>query len=98
LDDLKVIHERDVEDTLGIAEKQPAQLTHEFEISGDLSHLHDVHNVVYAAMGGSALAALFVSAWPKLPVPFEVVREYDLPAFVGPNTLVIAASYSGNTE
>ena len=98
LDDLTYIHERDVEDTLGIAEKQPAQLTHEFEIIGDTSMLHDVENIVYAAMGGSALAALLVHAWPKLSVPFEVVREYELPAYVGPNTLVIAASYSGNTE
>lgn len=98
LDDLKLIHERDVEDTLGIAERQPAQLTHELEISGDTSRLNDVHNVVYAAMGGSALASMFVKSWPKLSVPFEVVRDYDLPNYVGPNTLVIAGSYSGNTE
>jgi len=31
-------------------------------------------------------------------VPFLVVRNYDLPAFVGPDTVVVAASYSGNTE
>ena len=66
LDDLSYIHERDVEDTLGIAEKQPSQLTHEFQIDGDTSTLHDVHNIVYAAMGGSALAATLVHAWPKL--------------------------------
>ena len=32
------------------------------------------------------------------PLPVEVVRGYDLPAWVGPSTLVIASSYSGTTE
>ena len=33
LDDLKLIHERDAEDTLGIAERQGRQLAHKFETS-----------------------------------------------------------------
>jgi glucose/mannose-6-phosphate isomerase len=37
-------------------------------------------------------------SWPGVPVPFEVVRGYEIPAYVGPNTLFIACSYSGNTE
>lgn len=97
LDDLKVIHERDTHDTLGVAERQWQQLTHQFELSGN-HEFGQIENVVYAAMGGSALAALFMHTWPKLNVPFEVVRDYDLPAYVNEKTLVIAASYSGNTE
>jgi glucose/mannose-6-phosphate isomerase len=31
-------------------------------------------------------------------VPFEVVRGYALPAYVGPGTLAFVSSYSGNTE
>jgi glucose/mannose-6-phosphate isomerase len=31
-------------------------------------------------------------------VPLLVNRDYDLPAFVGPHSLVVAMSYSGNTE
>jgi glucose/mannose-6-phosphate isomerase len=31
-------------------------------------------------------------------VPMSIVRDYDLPAFVQPSTLVVAASYSGSTE
>jgi glucose/mannose-6-phosphate isomerase len=97
LDDLKYIHDRDAQDALGIAEKQAAQLVQTFELIGN-REFGTIHNVVYAGMGGSALAALLVHTWPKLNLPFEVVRDYDLPAYVGPNTLVIAASYSGNTE
>src|SRR3982751_2773424 len=97
LDDLKLIHERDAQNALGIAEGQWRQLLHGFELHG--SHTFgDIHNVVYAGMGGSALAASLVHSWPTLGLPFEIVRDYDLPAYVGNNTLVIVASYSGNTE
>ena len=97
LDDLKLIHERDAQDTLGIAARQGEQLLHTFDIQGNVA-FHDIDTIVYTGMGGSALAALLVHTWPKVTIPFEVVRDYDLPAHVGPRTLVIAASYSGNTE
>jgi hypothetical protein len=35
LDDLKLIHERDQQDTLGIAERQWQQLQHQFEVFQD---------------------------------------------------------------
>lgn len=96
LDDLKYIHEKDVQDTLGIAGKQWEQLLQSFNLgSVDLS---GVQNVVYGAMGGSALAALLLYTWPTVNVPFEIVRNYTLPSYVGKGTLFIAASYSGNTE
>jgi glucose/mannose-6-phosphate isomerase len=49
-------------------------------------------------MGGSALAAAVSQSWPGYNVPFEVVRGYDIPAYVSSRTYFIAASYSGNTE
>ncbi len=58
-----------------------------------------IRNVVFAGMGGSAisgdLARLYLS---DLPMPMESVRDYELPAYVGPGTLVFVSSYSGNTE
>ena len=97
LDDLKMIHERDAQDALGVAAKQAAQLTQELTLLGQ-AKFTDIHNVVYSGMGGSALAALLLRTWPPVAVPFEVVRDYDIPPYVGPDTLFIAASYSGNTE
>ena len=97
LDDLKLIHERDAADALGIAEKQGQQLLRDLPLVGDISFTN-IHNVVYAGMGGSALAADFIGTWPRLHIPFEVVRDYNLPEYVGAQTLVIVASYSGNTE
>ncbi|HEX2172112.1 MAG TPA: bifunctional phosphoglucose/phosphomannose isomerase [Dehalococcoidia bacterium] len=56
--------------------------------------------VLLLGMGGSAiggdLARDLVAG--ECPVPFQVNRDYDLPAWVDRRTLVIASSYSGNTE
>lgn len=95
LDDLKLIHERDADDTLGIAERQGRQLSHGFETS---QKPVDVDNIVYAGMGGSALAALLSTSWPAYTKPFQVLRGYDIPAYVSERTYFIACSYSGNTE
>lgn len=98
LDDLKLIHERDQQDTLGIAEKQWQQLGTAFEVENDHLSSDNIANIVYAGMGGSALAALVSNTWPGYSVPFEVVRDYDIPNYVSSDTFFIAASYSGNTE
>ena len=97
LDDLKLIHNRDAQDALGRAEKQWQQLDAEFEVQAGL--LPDrIDNVVWAGMGGSALSALVAQKWPGVNRPFEIVRDYELPQYVGENTLCFIASYSGNTE
>lgn len=96
LDDLKMIHERDSEDTLGIAEKQWQQYLHNFGFSW--TPPREIHEVVVAGMGGSGLAAKAYKVVGGLHVPFEVIQDYDLPERVGENTLLICSSYSGNTE
>lgn len=57
-------------------------------------------NVIIAGMGGSAIGGdLLRSIFePHLEMPVGVSRDYHLPGYVGRETLVIAASYSGNTE
>lgn len=95
LDDLKYIHERDAEDALGTAEKEHEQLRYEFVLD---RFNFEPANIVYAGMGGSALAALLSTTWPGYKLPFEIVRNYDVPEYVSADTLFIASSYSGNTE
>jgi glucose/mannose-6-phosphate isomerase len=60
----------------------------------------DIDKIVICGMGGSAIGGdLLRSLASKLNKPqIFVNRGYDLPAFVDPKTLVIASSYSGNTE
>lgn len=59
-----------------------------------------VNKVVVVGMGGSAIGADLlrgIAASQEKPL-FFVHRDYNLPAFVDESTLVIASSYSGNTE
>ncbi len=97
LDDLRYIHEKDAVDTLGIAARQASQLLDDFTFPVE-PQFGTINNVVFAGMGGSALAAEIVRVWPGLPVPFEIVRGYDIPRYLDGNTLFIASSYSGTTE
>ena len=57
-------------------------------------------NVLVVGMGGSAIGGdlLRTLALDEAAVPVVVSRSYRLPAWVGPETVVIASSYSGNTE
>jgi len=59
-----------------------------------------VNKVVVLGMGGSAIGGdlLRVLAEPECAVPIVTNRDYTVPAFVNAATLVIACSYSGNTE
>jgi glucose/mannose-6-phosphate isomerase len=55
---------------------------------------------VVSGMGGSSLGAhVMVSACAdKLAIPVELVNGYDLPEYVGKDTLAVLSSYSGTTE
>ncbi|HEY5668333.1 MAG TPA: bifunctional phosphoglucose/phosphomannose isomerase [Candidatus Saccharimonadales bacterium] len=96
LDDLKLIHERDPQDALGVSGRQWEYLDRTFD--AQFTPTAPIENVVLAGMGGSALPGVIVNSWPQLTVPFEIVRNYDIPAYVGGKTLFISSSYSGNTE
>ena len=57
-----------------------------------------INGIVLCGMGGSAFAGAILHSYLDFSVPFEVCRSYFLPKWVDHNTLVIVASYSGNTE
>lgn len=57
-------------------------------------------NVIIAGMGGSAIGGELIKDYTRniAKVPIEVSREYVLPSYADGNSLVILASYSGDTE
>lgn len=63
-------------------------------------NLGSIHAIVFCGMGGSAISGnLAINVLKdELRLPFMVNRGYSIPAWAGKNTLVIASSYSGNTE
>ncbi len=100
LDDKNFIENRDPAGALAVAAAECEQADFNVDVWNGEHDGREIRNVVVAGMGGSALAALLVKIWMKqeLKLPFEVVRTYDLPQYVDDKTLVIASSYSGNTE
>lgn len=60
----------------------------------------DIKNIVIVGMGGSAIGGDLVRTFlaSKLLIPFQICRHYVLPEYVDDETLVVASSYSGNTE
>jgi len=60
----------------------------------------DFQRLVFAGLGGSAIGADLVRSYLffESKIPIQVVREYDLPAYVDSSVLVFISSYSGNTE
>jgi bifunctional phosphoglucose/phosphomannose isomerase len=100
LDDINVIKQYDPGDVLSGVLNVPDQARYEVTVHEESNRRRDFKNIVIAGMGGSALAAdmvrVLTAGW--LHLPLEVVKGYDLPGFVGEETLVIAVSHSGNTE
>lgn len=81
----------------------PNQLSEAIEIinNSSLQKLqHNISSVVICGLGGSGIGAKLVSEWvdQSINVPIILCQNYKLPKFVSKETLVIACSYSGNTE
>lgn len=77
--------------------REAVKIAREATISIDSSA---ITHVVVSGMGGSGIGGKVASQLVEnsMAVPLLVVNGYSLPAYVGPNTLLIVSSYSGNTE
>jgi len=73
-----------------------AALSAEIDVDSDM----DWSGVVCLGMGGSGAGGMFLSALADDSggLPFVVWNNYGLPSWWGPDWLVLATSYSGNTE
>lgn len=81
----------------------PKQLKTALEIGEQATlskHNQPIHHIVVLGMGGSGIGGEFVAGFVRdyCKVPFLACKGYELPAYVGENSLVIASSFSGNTE
>ena len=103
LDDYTSIKKLDPQNMLAEIDNLPDQLESAWELGRgySLPTWPNLHQVVIAGMGGSAIAADLLGAYlqPVCRSPIFVHRDYGLPAWaIGPETLLIASSHSGNTE
>jgi len=103
LDDASVYKQYDMESMATHLRKMPElcqqahQLATKFELPKEYA---EVNRVVILGMGGSAIGGSLVRSLveSEAKLPILVLRDYDLPAFADDKALVIASSYSGNTE
>jgi len=104
LDDLKIIAKYDRSGMLETIESFPAQcrdaksIGYGFDLPASFKIQYK--NVVSTGLGGSAIGSDLARSYiaDDSETPLFVNRNYRLPGFVGEGTLVIASSYSGNTE
>ncbi len=80
----------------------PKQLIESAEIAAQfsLTKTYNFQNIVITGLGGSGIGGAIISDLLKASskFPIHVNKGYNLPGFANQHTLVIACSYSGNTE
>ncbi len=103
LDNLNTISKLDEADILKTIRDLPAQIERcwsDWQRIAIPSHYITCKNVLILGMGGSGVAGALVSSLARYEckLPVEVCRDYNIPTWVDKNTLVIAISFSGETE
>lgn len=80
----------------------PAHLRKAVEIADKFKLDYEPHleNVLICGLGGSGIGGTILSQLlaDHCSLPIVVSKDYEIPAFVNEKTVVIACSYSGNTE
>src|SRR3954463_14401746 len=103
LEDVRSIARRDPGHMLPAIAAFPDQMRKAWQMSRELSipdRYKATTRIALLGMGGSAVCGDLVRAIfsDRMTVPLVSVRDYELPAWVDPSTLVIAVSHSGATE
>ena len=78
--------------------KRAEEIGQAIQLNPDLGK--GITKIVCSGLGGSAIGADFIRSYLayELPIPIFVNRHYRLPRFVDEQTLLVASSYSGDTE
>ena len=103
LDDPDTFARLDPSGMLGRIRDLPAQSLRAWRQAQTLawpSEYRQINQVIVLGMGGSAIGGdlLRDATAHECPLPVRVMRDYTLPADIGAKALVIASSYSGETE
>ena len=102
LDDLTLFSQLDPNNILHDIDHLPDQIETAWELAQSLPlpDLENVNHILLCGMGDSGIGGALVASLvaDECKIPFTVLRDYDLPAWADSETLVIAASHSGDTE
>uniref|UniRef100_A0A7C4GE68 NAD-dependent epimerase/dehydratase family protein n=1 Tax=candidate division WOR-3 bacterium TaxID=2052148 RepID=A0A7C4GE68_UNCW3 len=103
LDDVMTLGEMDPGGMLAAVEDFPRQCAEALSLGREAPELPDtegISRVAFVGMGGSAIGGDILRALLEdvVGMPMSVHRSYRLPSLLGPDTLAVFVSYSGNTE
>ena len=102
LDNQSLIKSLDSSSCLASIKNLPLQILTAWKCVSDmkLNPIPDISGIYFCGMGGSVYAGRIIKSLFRysLTVPVEIVDNYHLPASVNKNSLIVCASYSGNTE
>src|SRR3989338_242211 len=103
LDDLDLIKRLDKDKCLESIRQLPNQIIAAWQQVQKINftaNYKDVSAVIFCGMGGSGYGGRIIKSlyYPVFKKPVFLVNDYHLPGFTDKNSLIIASSYSGNTE
>lgn len=103
LDDLENIKKMDTAHSLSSIAFLPQQCQAAWEEVKNVyfpEEYRKFSSIIFCGMGGSAYGGRIIKSLygDTIKVPIDLINSYNLPAYAGKDTLIIAASYSGNTE
>ncbi len=102
MDVKQLINRNDPENQFDVLKKSYAQIENAWNNNFDFSEIDKskIKNIVLTGLGGSAIGGELLQNFlrSELKYPYQVVRNYGLPGYANEETLIIASSYSGNTE
>ncbi len=84
-----------------IIDSLPDDILNALDISEKIDvRFKGIKNVIIGGMGGSAIGGEIIKYYSLQAgyTPVDIIRDYELPNYVNEDTLLICASYSGNTE
>jgi glucose/mannose-6-phosphate isomerase len=76
----------------------PLQLKIGLDLAENIRVSGDFKNIIFCAIGGSALPINVLNSIIKTTIPIYIHRDYGLPSWANKESLIICISYSGNTE
>ncbi len=77
----------------------PSQIEEAIKLGSEIKIAGEFDRILVAGMGGSGLPGNFLKSYMhNSRIPVFSLKDYELPGFVNSKTLMLAISYSGNTE
>ena len=98
----ELVKKHDPENQFEVLKNTYQQIEYARDNAYDLTSIDTskIKNIIVSGLGGSAISGDLMAnlLQNEIAIPFQVNRNYSLPNYVDSSTLLLASSYSGNTE